>query len=105
MSRRTTATKAEKPKPTRKAGGGTTESKGSGSQLRMAFDENTETGSAMLMEQVVSRQNMQDAHDRVVRNAGAAGVDKISVDKLEAYYEEHGETIRQQLLEGTYKPK
>ena len=104
MSRSTTATKAERLEPTRRVGGGTTESMGSGSQLRMAFEENTETGSAMLMEQVVSRQNMLTAYHRVVRNAGAAGVDAISVDELGAYCNAHWETIGQQLLEGTYKP-
>ena len=96
--------KAEKLKPTRKAGGGTTHEMGSGLQLRMAFDEKNETGSAMLMEQVVSRQNMLDAYHRVVRNAGAAGVDRISVDELDVECKAHWETIRQQLLNGTYEP-
>jgi RNA-directed DNA polymerase len=57
------------------------------------------------MEQVVSRQNMLAAYHRVVRNAGAAGVDGISVDELGSYCTEHWETIRQQLLEGTYRPQ
>jgi hypothetical protein len=92
---------AEKPEPTLRVGGRTTESRGSGSQLCLAFEENTGTGSAMLMEHVVSRQNMLDAYHRVVRNAGAAGVDGISVDELGAYCTAHWETIREQLLEGT----
>ena len=110
MSRPTTATKAERLKPTRRVGGGTTESTGSGSQLRMAFAETTsdrraEPTSAMMMEQVVSRQNMLAAYHRVVRNAGAAGVDGVSVDELVGYCNEHWETIGQQLLEGTYRPQ
>lgn len=110
MSRPTTATNAEKREPTRKVGGGTTESMGSGSQLRMAFaeraiDRPAETTSAMMMEQVVSRQNMLAAYRRVVRNAGAAGVDAISVEDLGSYCNAHWETIRQQLLEGSYKPQ
>jgi len=110
MSKPTTVPKAEMPKPTRRAGGGTTESMGSGSQLRMAFEEPTSdrrsgTTSAMMMEQVVSRQNMLTAYRRVVRNAGAAGVDGISVEDLGSYCNEHWETIRQQLLEGSYRPQ
>ena len=62
MSTPTAVTKAERLKPTRRVGGGTTESTGSGSQLRMAFAEQTsdrlaETTSTMMMEQVVSWQN------------------------------------------------
>ena len=105
MARLTTATKAEKPKPRQQAGGGTTERLAAGSQLVIAFEERTATGSVMMIEQVVSRQNMLDAYHRVVRNAGAAGVDGISVDELAAYCRAHWETIRQQLLEGTYQPQ
>ena len=120
MRSQPTGTKAERLEPTRRVGGGTTESRGSGSQLRIAFEERTidrvainrpigtgsadERSSTMLLEQVVSRQNMLDAYHRVVRNAGAAGVDGISVDELGAYCTAHWETIRQQLLEGTYTP-
>jgi RNA-directed DNA polymerase len=39
-----------------------------------------------------------------VRNGGAAGVDRISVDELNAYCKAHWETTCQQLLEGTYTP-
>src|SRR5438128_4768116 len=57
------------------------------------------------MEAVVERENLKKALAQVRRNKGAAGVDGMSVDDLPAYLKEHWPTIRDQLLEGTYKPQ
>src|SRR6266403_3152257 len=57
------------------------------------------------MEAVVERENLKKALARVKRNKGAAGVDGMSVDDLPIYLKEHWPTIRDQLLEGTYKPQ
>jgi RNA-directed DNA polymerase len=57
------------------------------------------------MEAVVERENLKQALAQVKRNKGAAGVDRISVDALPAYLQQHWPTIRAQLLDGTYKPK
>src|SRR6202171_2889477 len=57
------------------------------------------------MEAVVERENLKQALARVKRNKGAAGVDGMSVDGLPAYLKEHWPTIRNPLLEGTYKPE
>ena len=58
-----------------------------------------------MMEPVVSRQNILTAYNRVVRNAGAAGVDGILVGELDGNCNEQWETIRQELLEGSYRPQ
>jgi RNA-directed DNA polymerase len=57
------------------------------------------------MEGVVERENLKQALAQVKRNKGAAGLDGMSVDDLSAYLKEHWPTIRDQLLDGTYKPQ
>jgi RNA-directed DNA polymerase len=57
------------------------------------------------MEAIVERENLKKALARVKRNKGAPGVDGMSVDDLAAYLKEHWPTIREQLLDGTYKPQ
>ena len=58
-----------------------------------------------LMEAVVARENMLDAYCRVMSNKGAAGVDKMPVEELKLYLQEHWARIRQELLAGTYQPQ
>src|ERR1700758_1123427 len=57
------------------------------------------------MEAVVERENLKKALAQVKRNKGAAGVDGMTVGELPAYLKEHWPTIRDQLLDGTYKPQ
>ncbi|MDZ7748911.1 MAG: group II intron reverse transcriptase/maturase [Halofilum sp. (in: g-proteobacteria)] len=45
-----------------------------------------------------------EAYRRVVRNAGAPGVDGVTVDDLWDWCHAHWSSIRRQLLEGTYRP-
>jgi RNA-directed DNA polymerase len=40
----------------------------------------------------------------VESNKGAAGVDGVSPRQLRAHVQQHWDTIKQQLLEGTYQP-
>lgn len=57
------------------------------------------------MEQVVERGNAKAALKRVRQNKGSPGVDGMTVDELPKYLVDHWETIRAQLLAGTYQPK
>jgi RNA-directed DNA polymerase len=57
------------------------------------------------MEAIVERANLKKALAQVRRNKGAPGVDGMRVDDLAAYLKDHWPTIREQLLEGTYKPQ
>ena len=61
--------------------------------------------SEQLMEEILERKNLTKALKRVQANKGAPGVDGITVDRLLPYLHEHWPTIRDQLLEGTYKPQ
>jgi RNA-directed DNA polymerase len=57
------------------------------------------------MEQVVRRANLIAAHQRVVRNGGAPGVDGLTVEQLMDYCRAHWACIRPGLLDGTYVPQ
>ena len=46
-----------------------------------------------LMEQILSKGNLNAAYLQVVRNKGAAGVDGMTVEELGAYLSENGESI------------
>jgi RNA-directed DNA polymerase len=58
----------------------------------------------LLMELIVSRENMMAAFVRVVGNKGAAGVDKMTVADLKPFLVEHWLRIREDLLADRYKP-
>jgi group II intron reverse transcriptase/maturase len=57
-----------------------------------------------LMEKVVERCNLKKALERVERNKGSAGVDRMHVNELRTYLIEHWSRIKQELLDGAYKP-
>jgi RNA-directed DNA polymerase len=57
-----------------------------------------------LMEEIVSRENMMAAYRRVVANKGAPGIDQMTVEQLKPYLTEHWPRIKEELLEGRYRP-
>lgn len=59
----------------------------------------------MLMEQVVRRENLLAAYERVRANKGAPGVDGMTTDDLAGFCRGHWPRIREQLLGGTYVPQ
>src|SRR5690625_1316118 len=59
----------------------------------------------MLMERILSRGNLLSALKRVERNKGSHGVDGMSVQNLRAHILEHWESMRIELLKGTYEPQ
>ena len=58
-----------------------------------------------LMEEVCERENLKEALRRVKANKGSAGADGITVGGITDYLKQHWLAIREQLLNGTYKPK
>ena len=57
------------------------------------------------MDRVVARDNLRKALAQVRRNEGAPGLDGMSVEDLAASLKDHWPEIRDQLLQGTYKPQ
>jgi group II intron reverse transcriptase/maturase len=57
-----------------------------------------------LMEQVAAGENLERALRAVIRNRGAAGIDRMTIHELEPHFRRHGEQIRAKLLAGQWTP-
>ena len=58
-----------------------------------------------LMEAVVERSNLFSAYERVVKNEGAPGVDRLTVSEFKPWLQRHWARVRQDLLTGVYQPE
>ena len=58
-----------------------------------------------LLERILSRDNLNLAYKRVKANKGSHGVDGMTVDELLPHLKQHGESLRQRILAGEYKPQ
>lgn len=61
-------------------------------------------GQGDLLERMLEGHNLRLAYKRVVQNGGAPGVDGVTVAELREHLWTHWETVKEQLLAGTYKP-
>ena len=57
-----------------------------------------------MMEQVLDRENLQKAWRRVKANAGAPGIDGMTVEAFPVFHRKHWQRIRSALMAGTYRP-
>lgn len=57
-----------------------------------------------LMEKILTNDNLNKAFKKVKSNKGAGGVDGMDVDELLSYLKDNGKQLKQQLMEGKYKP-
>lgn len=87
-----------------------TESEGYvGGQTFMWITENNrinnpnETGYDLL-EMILSPTNLNLAYQKVKRNKGASGVDKMEVESLSGYLVEHKDNLIENVLKGKYRP-
>ena len=74
------------------------------SNTTVKTDHSPEEKMVRLMDAVVERENMRQAYSRVMRNKGAAGVDKMPVADLKAHLQVHWSQIKEDLLVGRYQP-
>ena len=86
-------------------GGGTAEVRSCARQTDAAGNEPTPDQSPVILEEVLEKENMWRSYQRVVSNAGAAGIDGITVEELKPLLQARWEAIRQELLAGTYQPQ
>jgi len=58
-----------------------------------------------LMDKVYSPDNLRAAFERVKKNKGAAGVDRVTIERFEANMAKNLERLAGKLVEGTYRPQ
>jgi group II intron reverse transcriptase/maturase len=58
-----------------------------------------------LLERVLQRDNLNQAYKRVLRNGGSQGVDGMKTDELLDFLKREGESLKESLLAGTYRPQ
>jgi RNA-directed DNA polymerase len=58
-----------------------------------------------LMEEACKKENLKEALRRVKANAGAAGIDGMTVEELTEYLRGNWPRLKEQLLAGTYRPQ
>ena len=57
------------------------------------------------LEEILDRDNMFNALNRVEKNKGCPGIDNLSTSELRCYLKENWIQIKESILHGTYKPK
>ncbi len=57
-----------------------------------------------MLERIIDRNNLNQAFKRVKSNKGSHGIDGMKVDELLQYLKENGDSLRQSILDGSYKP-
>ena len=67
-------------------------------------EDGNKVDTGKLLEKVLDRENLNLAYKRVKKNGGSHGVDGMKVEELLRYLKEHGESLKQSLLEGKYRP-
>lgn len=57
-----------------------------------------------LMEEILSKDNLNQAYLQVIRNKGASGIDDMTCEEVKEYLKVHGNEIRNQILSRKYQP-
>jgi len=68
-------------------------------------EDRNKVNASKLLEKVLDRENLNFAYKRVKKNGGSHGVDGMKVDELLPYLKQHGENLKQSILEGKYRPQ
>jgi RNA-directed DNA polymerase len=77
-----------------------------GTETRMAASGNESLArSERLMEEILDKENLKRAANRVMQNKGAAGIDGMKAEELPVYLAVKWKTIREKLLKGEYEPR
>ena len=97
--------KAEMPEDSRKGRGGTSPGKGRERQASAAAEGISRSETTMLLEEVLRRENLKKAYNRVRSNKGAPGVDGMTVDDFGPYLKEHWPRRKEEIRNGTYQPQ
>jgi group II intron reverse transcriptase/maturase len=69
------------------------------------FYKQKEEQQVELIEWILSERNLKAAIRSVKGNKGAAGIDEMTVEELDEYFQKHGEDIKAQIRGKKYKPQ
>ena len=58
-----------------------------------------------LLDEILSKENLNKAYLQVYRNKGAAGIDGVAADELKQYLKENKEEILTKIRQRKYKPQ
>ena len=58
-----------------------------------------------LLDQILSKENMNHAYKRVKTNKGASGIDDVTVEEVYGYIKENWNSIEEKILKRKYKPQ
>ena len=75
-----------------------------GQELSMANVERKTKVMSKLLEEILSSDNIALAIKQVKANKGKPGVDKMTIEEVEDYFKENGETIKSKIRVRKYKP-
>ena len=67
-------------------------------------DISTNKPTVKMLERILSRDNMNNAYQKVKSNKGAGGIDKMEMDELLEHLKSHREEILTSILNSSYKP-
>lgn len=70
--------------------------------LRVTGEEKT---SMELLDEILSKENLNKAYLQVYRNKGASGIDGVTVDELKQYLKENKDEILTKIRQRKYKPQ
>ncbi len=76
-----------------------------GAQSSAPLDPAEKDGAESVLERVLHRDNLNAAYKRVKQNAGAAGIDGMTVDEMLPYLKEHKEELLASIRNRKYKPQ
>jgi RNA-directed DNA polymerase len=93
------------PETSQQSSGRKSQVAGRGASNPAAIREHVRPRTEQLMEAVVARENMLRAYEQVMRNKGSAGADRMTLEQLKPYLQQHWAQIKEQLLVGSYQPQ
>ncbi|EDP11945.1 reverse transcriptase (RNA-dependent DNA polymerase) [Amedibacillus dolichus DSM 3991] len=69
------------------------------------FTKGKESNSMRLIDEILREENLKEAIKRVKINKGAPGIDKMTVEEIDEYFNLYKEEIKQSIFEKKYKPQ
>lgn len=76
-----------------------------GAELNSSAKQDRSCEDSSLLREILRKENLTLALNRVVKNKGSAGIDNMETTELKDYLKENWVKIKESILTGTYRPK